>query len=77
MIDDPTAELTLEDIRRLCGDISDAAAAAIIASGASIADLERALVADAEDMTSPEAGAVGAVRSILSDGTGWEEERPD
>jgi hypothetical protein len=42
---DTNAELTLDAqaVRRLCGDVLDATVAAIVESGASVADLELAL----------------------------------
>lgn len=71
---------TAEDVVRLCRDIGDARVAAILATGASLSDLEAAVAwADREsdvmgDARRPLDGRVAQVHQILTEGEDlWEE----
>lgn len=67
--------LTADEVRRLCGEISDAAVSEILALGATTADIERAMAdeSDGDGMVRPVSGPAGAVARILADERGWRE----
>lgn len=71
---------TADDVGRLCRDISDARMAAILATGASLSELEAAVAwADREsdvmgDARRPLEGRVAQIHEILTEGEDlWEE----
>jgi hypothetical protein len=67
-------EATPEEVRRICGEISDAAVAAIVGLGASVADLEAAVVGDEERMVAPASEVVVTIQEVLAQERGWEDE---
>jgi hypothetical protein len=76
-----SAAITKEDVRRICGDISDLKVAELLASGASISEMEKASawVANQENLGAerimPE-GQIGDLCEILiADDEGLFEER--
>lgn len=72
--------LTRDEIRHLCGDISDHRTAEIIATGGSVKDLEVALawMAGESDVMGEErrplSGAAAQIYEILVAGQEWQEE---
>ncbi len=74
------ATLDAEAVRRLCGDITDATISAILAVGASIADLEAAIAwaAGESDVMGearrPLAGASAAIYELLAADDEFDEE---
>lgn len=74
------ASLTHDEVRRLCGDIVDWKLGAIIATGASLAEVEEAVAfaAGADDVMGEErkplAGKVAEVYDILVADDAWEDE---
>ena len=75
-----SASLTHDEVRRLCGDIVDWKLGAIIATGASLAEVEEAVAfaAGADDVMGEErkplAGKVAEVYDILVADDEWEDE---
>ncbi len=79
-----TGRATADDVFRLCGDISDARVAAILATGATLGDLEAAVAwADRESDVMGEArrpldGRVAEIHEILTEGEDlWEDGTDD
>ena len=78
----PVARLTADDVRRVCGDVSAARVAAILACEPTLDDLtEAAAWLAGNDETTPRRhlephGAAALVYEILAADTEFEEDRP-
>jgi len=72
-------ELSADEVRQVCGDLSDATVEAIIATGATAAELEAAVLWESRsfEVRSEEHGLAGAaaeVRLILAEDADWNDE---
>jgi hypothetical protein len=75
----PQPALSAEEVRQVCGDLSDATVEAILATGATAADLEAAVFWETRsfEVRSEEHGVAGAaaeVREILAEDADWNDE---
>jgi 3-deoxy-D-manno-octulosonate 8-phosphate phosphatase KdsC-like HAD superfamily phosphatase len=75
----PQAGLSADEVRRICGDLSDATVEAIMATGATAADVDAAVAWETRsfELRSEEHGLAGAaaeVRDILAEDEDWNEE---
>jgi hypothetical protein len=77
---EPTAELTHDEVRRLCGDIVDWKLSAIIATGASLEEIEEcvAWISGLDDVMGEErkplTGKVAEIYDILTSDDEWGDE---
>ena len=75
----PQPALSADEVRHVCGDLSDATVEAIIATGATAADLEAAVLWETRSFEVREeehglAGAAAEVREILAEDADWNDE---
>lgn len=70
---DAAESLTPEEIRRICGEVSDATVAAIIALDATVADLETAAVGDEDRLVQSDTPVIAAIREMLADERDWDD----
>jgi hypothetical protein len=69
---DASDSLTASEVRRVCGDLPDATVEAILGTGASFSELEAAAAADESE--APMSPAAAAIRQILDEDAGWDDE---
>lgn len=67
--------LTARAVRRLCGELSAAAVAQLLASGATVEDLQRVMAAADRELVRPEGGVAALLTRVLREERGWEERR--
>ena len=75
----PGPALSADEVRRTCGDLPDATVEAILATGATAADLDAAVAWETRsfELRSEDHGLVGAaaaVREILAEDADWNED---
>jgi len=75
----PQPALSADEVRHVCGDLADATVEAIIATGATAADLEAAVLWESRSFEVREeahglAGAAAEVRDILAEDADWNDE---
>lgn len=75
MLETTGEPLTARAVRRLCGELSDAAVAQLLASGATVEDLQRVVAAADRELVRPEGGVADLLTRVLREERGWEERR--
>jgi hypothetical protein len=67
--------LTESEVRRLCGDLSDATVKAILRTGGGVADVQAAVFQDqGNGEPAPVSDAAAAIRRIIEEDAGWNDE---